>query len=223
MTKSSTQPEVPSTWSAMVAQLILGAGCKVLFCLPYLRKIHGLRELPHKRYLYVCNHVSLLDTILLGGIFWWSRRLPIFVLGDRGVWKENWIRRALSAKLGYLLDRGRVSKDVMRQLRTFGKASERFSLIVFPEGTRGDGQTVLECRPGAHVIARAAGVPIVPIFIENMQLVSSKTEPYTPMRGLRKIHVHFGRSWEPEDYRGLSTDDFCREVRARLQELAPST
>jgi 1-acyl-sn-glycerol-3-phosphate acyltransferase len=202
-------------------QLGLGFLCKAFFCLPFQRETLGLGALERRRYLFVCNHVSLFDTILLGGILWWAARLPILVLGDRSVWRKNWIRRALSARLGFLIDREHLSRDVIRQLRCYGRSIEGFNLIVFPEGHRGDGQHVQECLAGVPIVAREANVPIVPIFIENMQLVSSRTTPFRPLRGLRKIRVHFGRRWEPEEYLALEPDTLRSEMRRRIQELAP--
>ena len=209
--------------STRLVQALLGALCRVLICFPYQKRTVGLRALPRRRYLFVCNHVSLLDTLVLGGILWASARMPILVLGDKAVWRRTWVRRALSAKLGFLIDRERLSKDMIRQLASFGCSAVDFNLIVFPEGTRGDGRNVQECQAGIYYVAREARVPIVPIFIENMQAVSSKTTPFHPLGGLRAITVHFGSPWEPEDYLGLDVDALRAEVRRRIQALAPRT
>ena len=210
----------PSVTTRLV-QLVLGLGCKLFFCLPYQRRTSGLSALERRHYLFVCNHVSLLDTILLGGILWGTARLPILVLGDKSVWHKNWIRRALSAHLGLLIDREHLSREVVRQLRTFGRSVEGFNLIVFPEGHRGDGEHVQECQAGVAVIAREARVPIVPIFIANMQRVSSRSTPFRPLAGLRQISVHFGPRWEPQDYLALEPDALRTELRRRIQELGP--
>lgn len=209
------------SWSTRLVQLVLGLGCKLFFCLPYQKRTSGLSALERRRYLFVCNHVSLLDTILLGGILWGTARLPILVLGDKSVWHKTWIRRALSAHLGLLIDREHLSREVIRQLRSFGRSASGFNLIVFPEGHRSDGQHVQECQAGVVTIAREAKVPIVPIFIANMQRVSSRTTPFRPLGGLRQITVHFGPRWEPEDYLALEPDALRTEMRRRIQELMP--
>ena len=78
-------------------QALMGFFAWVVLVLPYSRRTHGLDKLDtHRRYLFVCNHVSLLDTILLGALLWRSGNYPILVLGDKNVWKDSWIRRALS-------------------------------------------------------------------------------------------------------------------------------
>lgn len=207
----------------MLVQRLLGLLAYVLFVLPYVRRLHGIREVKAGRRLFVANHVSLLDTILLGGIFWSRGRVPILVLGDRGVWHRNPVRRALSARVGFLIDRTRPTKERIGELRRFGASLPGFDLVVFPEGRRGDGMHVGECQPGLYYIAREARAPIVPVFIENMQRVSSKHGRFRPLRGLRRIQVRFGPEIPPEHHLGLRREEFLRIVRERIQALAPRT
>lgn len=41
------------------------------------------------------------------------------------------------------------------------------AVVIFPEGTRGAGEEFLEGQPGVAFLAHAAGVPIVPCYIEG--------------------------------------------------------
>ena len=212
-----------ATRSTRFAQLFLGVLCRFGVCAAYQRRTVGLRDLPRRRCLYVSNHVSLLDTLILGGNFFGVGRLPFLVLGDLTVWEKSWLRRLLASRIGFLIDRTRLSKDVVRQLKCFGRAHRDFELLVFPEGTRGDGVTVKTCQPGIASIARAARIPIVPVFIENMQRVTSKTTPFRPVRGLRQIVVHYGAPWSPDEYLELSPDALREGTRERIQALRPRT
>src|SRR5690242_15743510 len=176
-------------------------GSYAAFCLPYLRKTYGLERLdPHKRYLFASNHVSLLDTILLGALCWRSGCYPIKVLGDRHVWHASWIKRTLSRHIGFLLDRSRLNPGRMKELARFAHYSSQFHLVVYPEGTRGDGVQIGQCQPGIYYIAQEAKIPIVPMFIANMQMVSTKASGFHPIGGLRKIDVHFGPPIAPANY-----------------------
>lgn len=206
----------------LAVQRVLGLFCYLLFVLPYARRIRGLASLSRERRLFVCNHVSLLDTILLGGVFWSRARLPILVLGDAGVWRGSGLRSFLSSRVGFLIERGRSDRELIRRLREFGQARKDFNLIVFPEGTRGDGIKVAECQPGLYTIAHAARIPIVPIFISGMQKVSSKTIPFHPISGLRSVSVEFGAELAPEDYLQLDRLAFAERVRERIQALGNS-
>src|SRR5262245_58236369 len=107
----------------MWTQRLLGAGAYALFVLPYLRRAYGLERLrPEERYLIVANHVSLLDTILLGGLLWRHGCYPILVLGDKTVWHSTPIHRLLSRRIGFLLERSKLNLDRIAELETFGRA-----------------------------------------------------------------------------------------------------
>jgi 1-acyl-sn-glycerol-3-phosphate acyltransferase len=218
---TTNQPAKVSRMLVLI-QFLLGLGASLFFALPYLRRTHGLSRLdPRRRYLFAVNHVSLLDTILLGALCWRSRCYPILVLGDKNTWHASWLKRVLSSCIGFLLERGKINPDRMRELQSFGRASRMFHLVVFPEGTRGDGVRVARCQPGLFFVAQEARAPIVPVFIENMQLVSTKTGRFHPIRGLRKVEVHFGEPIEPAHYLSLPREEFSEFVRLNIAALRP--
>jgi 1-acyl-sn-glycerol-3-phosphate acyltransferase len=201
----------------------MGIGAHLCLAVPYLRRAHGLGRLdPGERYLFVSNHVSLLDTILLGSLFWRMDCYPVLVLGDKSVWHASRLRKALSGPIGFLLERGRLNPGRIRELQTFGRAAGEFHLLVFPEGTRGDGVHVAPCQPGLFFIAQEAQVPIVPIFIENMHCVSTKTGSFHPIGGLKKVEVHFGLPVAPEQYLEMKREDFGEFIRRQLLALRPA-
>ena len=202
-------------------QYLLGLGAHCFLALPYLRQVHGLDSLKTgQRYLFVCNHVSLLDTILLGALCWRSGCYPILVLGDKHVWHASWIKRLLSSRIGFLLERRKVKPNRIEELQQFGRAGREFHLVVFPEGTRGDGASVQPCQPGIHHIAQEAQLPIVPIFIQNMQAVSTKSGRFHPISGLRKVEVHFGEPIEPAEWVAMPRDTFLEFIRRSILAAA---
>jgi 1-acyl-sn-glycerol-3-phosphate acyltransferase len=204
-------------------QALLGIGAYLTIALPFMRRTHGLGKLnPPQRYLFVSNHVSLLDTILLGALCWRSGHYPILTLGDKNVWHASWIKKMLSRKIGFLLERGKLNPGRIQELQTFGRAARQFNLVVFPEGTRGDGVNIGPCQPGIFHIAQEARVAIVPVFIENMQCVSTKTGRFHPIAGLRKVAVHFGEPIAPEIYLPMPREEFTEFVRQRIAATQPS-
>jgi 1-acyl-sn-glycerol-3-phosphate acyltransferase len=204
------------------AQFLLGLGAHLFLVLPYLRRTRGLDRLcPGQRYLFACNHVSLLDTIFLGGLCWRSRCYPILVLGDKSVWHASWIKRLLSSSIGFLLERGKLNPRRIRELQAFAWAGREFQLVVFPEGTRGDGINVAECQPGIYFIAQEARLPIVPVFFQNMERVSTKTGRFHPIAGLRKVEVHFGEPIASASYLEMSREEFLAFVRRSIAAAKP--
>jgi 1-acyl-sn-glycerol-3-phosphate acyltransferase len=218
------QPEeIQMSWRVRLSQTILGFFCYLTLVLPYSRRTHGLKKInPQRQHLFVCNHVSLLDSILLGGLCWQSGCYPILVLADKKVWHTSWLKKLLSRPTSFLLERGKLNPRRIEELQAFGKSGKDFQLIVFPEGTRGDGVNVAECQPGIFYIAQAAGIPIVPVFFENMQFVSTKTGKFHLIGGLRKIEVHFGEPIPPENYLSLSREEFTELVRQKITEQRPT-
>jgi len=218
---AAQQPRV--TRELVSIQALLGIGAYLSLGVPYLRRTHGLQRLDvSQRYLFVCNHVSLLDTILLGGLCWRSGCYPILVLGDKSVWHASWIKRALSSRIGFLLERGKLNPGRVRELQEFGRAASEFHLVVFPEGTRGDGLRIGPCQPGLYYVAQEARLPMVPVFFENMQLVSTKTARFHPIGGLRKVEVHFGAPISAETYLQIPREEFPEFVRRSIGTTLPS-
>lgn len=213
------QPARPD-FATHVMQGFLGVVCYFVFGVLYTRKIRGSIPPKSRRTLFVCNHVSLLDTLLLGGILWSRRSLPVLVLGDRATWREGWLRRFLCWKLGFLIERGGVVRDRIDELKAFGRSSAGFHLLMFPEGTRGDGTTLGELQPGVYFVAKEAKIPIVPIHIKNMRLVSSKTGGVHPIGGIRKIEVQFGEPFAPEEFLPMRRESFMEELRKRMERAA---
>ena len=211
------------TRKLVLIQALYGLGAYTGLGLPYLRRVHGMDGLRRpERYLFVANHVSLLDGILLGGLVWRHGLYPILVLGDRAVWHASWTRRLLSAPIGFLLDRGKLNPNRIRELQAYGRAGSEFHLVVFPEGTRGDGITVGPCQPGLYYIAQEARLPIVPVFFENMHLVSTKNGRFHPVGGLRKVEVHFGQPIAAPAYLNLPREAFTDFIRQHIVALRPT-
>ena len=119
------------------------------------------------------------------------------------------------------LERGKTNLNRIEELQTFGRAGNEFHLIVFPEGTRGDGVNVAPCQPGIYFIAQEARIPIVPVFIANMQLISTKTGRFHPFRGLHKVEVQFGKPIPPEDYLTQPREEFIEFVRQKIADAKP--
>ena len=214
---ASDQPRL--TRGVVVVQCLLGLGLHLVLALPFLRRTHGLERLhPGQRHLFVVNHISLLDTLLLAALCWRFGYYPILVLGDKNIWHASWIRRFLSRRTAFLLERGKLNPNRIHELEDYGRAGREFQLIVFPEGTRGDGINVAPCQPGIYFIAQAARIPIVPVFIENMQLISTKNGSFHPLCGLRKVEVHFGEPIAPETYLPLPREDFLTLMRHQIAQ-----
>jgi 1-acyl-sn-glycerol-3-phosphate acyltransferase len=132
--------------------------------------------------------------------------------------------RGLGGKLirslgAYSVKRGEGDKESIRKSIEF--LQEGKVLLVFPEGTRGDGKTLLPINPGVALLAKKTGSPVVPAGIIGSQIVMP--------RGGKGIHRHaitvaYG---EPLTYESiaihetekLNREAFTKELARRIVKL----
>ena len=184
---------------------------------PFVRELRGFEKIrPLPRCLFVANHVSLLDAVMVGGLFTRHGLGPMLILADKNIWETSWVRRWLSGAFAFVVERGKFNPSRVKELQAFGRAAENYHLLVFPEGTRGNGVDVAECQPGIFYIAQAAKAPIVPVFLENMQLVSTKTGKLHLLGGLRKVEIHFGDAIAPENHLSIAREEFPEFIRQKI-------
>jgi 1-acyl-sn-glycerol-3-phosphate acyltransferase len=141
------------------AKAITGAQCQWVGCGPYDRQR-----------IYIANHSSHLDFLLLWSAlpislrrrtrpvaaadYWLNGRLKRYVLRDvfNGVAIERTPGQSLTNPVQPMID----------------ALDEGSSLILFPEGTRGNGEVVQDLRSGIYHLASARpDVELVPAWIEN--------------------------------------------------------
>ena len=147
-------------------------------------EVHGLEHLDRERgTVYASNHVSWFDVFALASVIPRYtfvakdelRRIPIFGWGAEG------------AGVIFLSRENRKSAfdayhDAARQV------SEGRSVVVFPEGTRGDGYALRPFKKGPFVLAIAAKAPVVPCVVHGAREVIARTETRVKS-GV--VHVHF--------------------------------
>jgi 1-acyl-sn-glycerol-3-phosphate acyltransferase len=201
-------------WLAWLARFISGANALWLDCRPEM-----------KRRVYFANHSSHLDFAVLWACLppdlrAWTRPVAAKDYWDRGG------RRYLAARVfnAVLVERGSQAKGdsppgLRRAQATVDRIVEamgdRYSLIVFPEGTRGSGEEVAPFKSGIyHMCLRKPGLELVPVYLENLNRVLPKGETLL-VPFLAK--VKFG---PPMQLRaGESKDDFLARARGELVRL----
>ncbi len=129
--------------------------------------------------VYFANHTSHLDTLVI----WASLPKPIRArtrpVAAADYWDRPGLRRWLATRVlnALLVDRsgGCGSRESLRQLAAALEA--RDSLILFPEGTRGDGSTVGELRPGIYFVARQCpDAELIPVHLQDLSRILPKGE-----------------------------------------------
>jgi 1-acyl-sn-glycerol-3-phosphate acyltransferase len=132
-------------------------------------------------------------------------------------WDRPGLRRWLATRVlnALLVDRtgGCGSRESLHRLTAALEA--RDSLILFPEGTRGEGGPVGEFRPGIYFIARQCpGVELIPVQLQDLNRILPKGEILpVPILG----SATFGAPIRLEP--GEDRDAFLNRARAALMTL----
>jgi len=164
-------------WLLRVAvRLATGASARWIDCTPS----------PRQR-LYFANHSSHLDILVL-----WSA-LPAEVrrltrpVAARDYWDCSALRRYLALRVFNAImiqrpDHGGTLADAARAITdTLAGIGDTYSLIIFPEGTRGAGEEMGTFKSGLyHLAKRKPGIELVPVYMENLSRILPKGE-YLPI------------------------------------------
>ena len=182
------------------------------------RTISGVRaewvncEPPAHQVIFIANHTSHLDFILLWAALPSRVRRKSRPVAAKDYWEAGPIRRFLAGKIfrAVLLDRkGGAGRHVLDPLLEAIQAGD--SLILFPEGTRGAGQ-LGEFQSGLyHLCSHCDGVEVRPVYLENLNRVLPKGE-VLPVPLLMRVLFGPGFKLEEEERKpGFHTKDRTSE------------
>ena len=151
--------------------------------------------------IYFANHTSHLDFVAIWGSLPRDIRLRTRPVVGCDYWDGGQIRRLIAKRVLRAVlversdgqgDRGTRMAIARRSVMCAARALDTgASLILFPEGTRGSGETVGPFKSGLyHLCLTHPDVELVPIFLENLHRVLPKGETVPlPVSG----SITFGR------------------------------
>ncbi len=132
----------------------------------------GLENLDRSRqYVFMSNHRSAADIIALGIAL---RDFQLRFVAKKELLKVPVFGWGLRALGNIIIDRS----NKVQAMRSYAVAGQRIrrgiSVMVFPEGTRGEGDDLLPFKKGGFVLAIETGTPIVPMLVVNTEAVLPK-------------------------------------------------
>jgi 1-acyl-sn-glycerol-3-phosphate acyltransferase len=167
----------------------IGGAIGVFFRYGLKTTVYGAAYVPPgENFLVVANHSSHLDAGLVQhAIGRWKHRLHTLAAKDYFFSTPG--RRFIAHHFTRLIptDRQRVSSDWLRRARDLLAAGE--CVLIFPEGTRSEGNEVRPFKASLGTLVRAAAVPVLPIYVEGSERVLPKGRAIP--RG-REVSVHVG-------------------------------
>jgi 1-acyl-sn-glycerol-3-phosphate acyltransferase len=134
----------------------------VVMRLAFGLRSRGAEHVPAKGpVLLVANHVSFLDPPLVGG----AAPRPLTFLAKAELFRVplfgGLIRRLNAQPLRREGGDAGALRAALRVLKRGG------ALLVFPEGTRGEGDILGPAKPGAGMLAVLGGAPVIPVYVSG--------------------------------------------------------
>ncbi|MEP6765324.1 MAG: lysophospholipid acyltransferase family protein [Gemmatimonadaceae bacterium] len=172
---------------------------------------HNVEVIDEKQpYVYIANHVSWYDIPAL------LDSLPnVGFIAKREVEKVPIFGAAARAVGVIYIDR----ENRKAAFSSYDDASKRIregaSVVVYPEGTRGDSYALRPFKKGPFVLAIQAGVPIVPVILYGTIAVN----PRGSLKGKSgTVHVHLLEPISTEGMTYEDRDELGERVRVKMGE-----
>ncbi len=175
--------------------------------------------------IFFANHTSHLDFIVVWSALPANVRAKTRPVAGRDYWAKGPVRRYLSAKVfkAILVDRSPATSPAEEKRVAARVSIERmveemgtdYSIIVFPEGTRGTGDEISPFKSGLyHVCKLKPNAQLIPVYLDNMNRILPKGEALpVPMLG----RVVFGEPMELR--RNEPKEHFLARARSALEQL----
>ena len=195
-----------------IGWIILRVTAWVLFGL----KVIGTENIPRQGgFIFAVNHQSYVDPPLIGSAV--PRVLHFFAKKELF---ENFLFKVLISYFNAIPVR-RGIYDPESISRALGALKEGGGLMFFPEGTRGDGIDLLPPKPGIGMIAKRAGVPIIPAFTRGTSQLKRA------LLARKRVTVIVGEPVWPEEFAAFGDDkqgylELAVKVMVRIRELKNS-
>ena len=195
---------IAATWSRSVV-----VGARVICGIRW--RVSGMRNLPASPCVIASRHESAWETIAFQLIF----PPQVFVL-KRELLRVPFFGWGLKRMSPIPIDRS-GGASALRRTRDEGarRLREGFYVVVFPEGTRANPGEHPPHHPGGALLAKAAGVPVVPVALNSGK--------FWPRRGfLKRAGVVRVRIGPPIATGELSPAEITRRARDWMRENAPA-
>lgn len=173
----------------------------------------GLEKLPKQgRFLLVCNHLSLLDPVMLLAYFGKSQLAFISKRENNSMFLVGKLMHKIMCQLINRENDREALKTIITCIRLIQE--DRVSVGVFPEGYIHGDEKLHPFRSGVFKIAQKAKVPIVVCTLQNTQKVKENMPNFKPT----DVYLHLVGVVQPGEFEGLTTVDIANRIHAMMAE-----
>ncbi|MFC0336610.1 hypothetical protein SAMN05421848_0802 [Kushneria avicenniae] len=221
--------------SLSVISLITALVCAVLQARPMMRisifvlvhmwyrlRIRGIENIPDEgAAIVVCNHVSFMDALVMGG----ASPRPLRFLMDKPIYESPWLNWffRMAGAIPVASER-RDPKGMRRALDMVSKALQNGEVVMlFPEGRLTRDGRMNEFRRGIDLILKRDPVPVVPAALSGLWGSWSSRYNGVPFKGIpgrfrAKVCLSFGA---PVDSETVTRDSLQASVAALKTSIDP--
>lgn len=159
---SSSSPTPPGRFSRWVLRTFLWALTHTLYRL----RVTGETNVPRQGgALLVCNHLSLVDALLLAA----STQRPVRFIMYKGIYEQRWIKPLARLMQAIPISSELRPREMLQSLRTASEAIRQGELVcIFAEGQITRIGHMLPFRRGFERIMKDLEAPIVPVALDGV-------------------------------------------------------
>lgn len=190
-----------------------------LFIKRYKVESQGAVRLPSVPGLYVANHKSILDPIVLFKVLYENAKIPYFrFVAKQELSDKSYIAAALKLVDTIFIDRENFRTTLTIFQNEINFKEDKRTIIIFPEGTRvHNPNEIADFHAGCFRIAYDSLVPIIPVVIVG-SIDQNKTTKY---QGNYKnkagvIYTHFLKQLKAQEYANTNINYTTIEIRNRI-------
>lgn len=188
----------------------------------YRLRLRGRRHIPdHGAAIVVCNHVSFMDALVVGG----ASRRPLRFLMDKPIFDSpwlNWMFRLVGA-IPVESER-RDPGNVRRALQEVSRAlAEGEVVMLFPEGRLSPDGEVQTFRRGLELILAKDPVPVIPAGLSGLwgswtSHCHGKALSKPPRRFRARVALTFGEPMGPHEVSRARVEARVRALKAESDD-----
>jgi 1-acyl-sn-glycerol-3-phosphate acyltransferase len=125
-------------------------------------RVQGQEMIPSDGAIIIAsNHISLMDPPVVGAAI----PREVYYLGKKELFRNRLFACVIRSYNTVPVSRGRADRAALRRIAELLRGGN--AILLFPEGTRGPGNTLLNGKPGVGKLAIEGRVSIVPAYISG--------------------------------------------------------
>ncbi len=139
-------------------------------------RVSGLENIPELgRVILISNHISNYDAPFIACSI--NRRFHAMAKVE--LYKNKVFGRLLYLLGAFPVKRGEGDIGAIKMAMKILKRED--ALLIFPEGTRGNGKEILSFNSGFAVLAEKMNAPVVPVYLSGTECLGGKSSSKSPL------------------------------------------